>query len=112
MHCDVMRHCNLLCDRLTEPLPAYRYGFVYTLLFANAMLNISPNLVRQNSILVCDRSCQVAESGVRDGVKATNVRDTGSLEDGQSLLNSRYLVPSCTCVIPFPLQAQRRGDVL
>ena len=82
------------------------------MLFANAVLNVSPNLVRQSSILLLDRRSKVVEPCGAHRRVAIDARDAGTLEDIQSLLDSRYFVPSGTRVIHFPLQAQRRGDVL
>jgi len=82
-------------------LAVYRHGVACTVFFANAVLNVSPNLVRQSPILVFDRVCNVVESGVRDGAKATNVRETGTLEDSQSLLDSRYLVRAARALFIF-----------
>ena len=84
-------------------LSVYRHGVACTLLFTNAALDVSPYLVRQRSIQLLDRGCEVVEPCLRHGVKATNVRDGGTLEDIQSLLDSRHLVASDTRVIPLPL---------
>ena len=93
-------------------LSVYRHGVACTLLFANAVLNVSPNLVRQSSILLLDRRSKAVEPCGAHCSVAIDARDAGPLEDIQSLLDSRYLVPSGTRLIHFPLQAQRRGDVV
>ena len=93
-------------------LSVYRHGVACALFFANAVLNVSPNLVRQSSILLLDRRSKVVEPCGAHCSVAIDARDAGTLEDIQSMLDSRYFVASGTCVIPFPLQAQRRGDVL
>src|SRR5579875_1620755 len=92
-------------------LSVYRHGVACTLFFANAVLYISPNLVRQSLILLLDRRSKGVEPCAADRSVAVDARDAGTLEDNQSLLDSRQLVASSTCVIPFALQAQRRGDV-
>ncbi len=93
-------------------LSVYRHGVACALFFANAVLNVSPNLVRQSSILLLDRRSKAVEPCAAHRSVAIDARDAGTLEDIQSLLDSRHLVASGTCVIAFPLQAQRRGDVL
>ena len=102
--------CSMAYEASTRRQRSMRHPFPRSiagaLLFANAILNVSPYLVRQSSILVIDHGCKVVKSCLRHGVKATNVRDAGALEDIQSLLDFRYLVASGTRVIDFPLQAQ------
>jgi hypothetical protein len=93
-------------------LSVYRHGVACTLLFANAALNVSPNLVWQSSILLLDRRSKAVEPCGAHRSVAIDVRDAGTLEDGQSLLDPWCLVPSGTRGIDFPLQAQRRGDVV
>jgi hypothetical protein len=63
-------------------------------------------------MLVLNCRCKVVESYVRHRVEATNVRDAGTLEEVQLLLDFRYPIASGTRIIDFSLQAQRRGDVL
>ena len=46
-------------------LSVYRHGVACALFFANAVLNVSPNLVRQSSILLLDRRSKVVEPCVR-----------------------------------------------
>src|SRR5580704_2072038 len=66
-------------------LSFYRHGVACTLLFANAVLNVSAYLVRQSSIAVLDRGCKVVEPCGRHRKVAIDARDAGTLEDVQSL---------------------------
>ncbi|MGC9992981.1 MAG: hypothetical protein ABSD52_11385, partial [Candidatus Cybelea sp.] len=75
-------------------LSVYRHGVACTLLLANAVLNISPNLVRQSLILLLDRRSKAVEPCAADRSVAVDVRDAGTLEDIESPLDSRHLVAS------------------
>ncbi len=86
-------------------LSVYRHGVACALFFANAVLNVSAYLVRQSSILLLDRRSKAVEPCAAHRGVAIDARDAGTLEDFQSLLDSRYFVPSGTRVIHFSLQA-------
>jgi hypothetical protein len=47
-------------------LSIYGHRLAGTLFFANAVLNVSPYLVRQSSVLLLDRHCKVVGSYERE----------------------------------------------